>query len=133
MQKVNGMKVKYLEESDPLQLLNGKIYNVMCIEDDFYRIIDETDEDYLYPPRMFEIIEKGQISETIEVIKIDDRFRLDLSNSLEWNIAVVKKLLRESGNSEEDIEKYINETKSKYFNEDGTRKDGKDKKIMEGN
>lgn len=52
------MKVKYTGESDPLVLLNGKIYEVLSIEKKWYRIVDETDEDYLYPPDGFEIIEK---------------------------------------------------------------------------
>lgn len=52
------MKVKYIGESDPLMLINGKVYNVISIEKEWYRIIDETDEDYLYPPNAFEIIEK---------------------------------------------------------------------------
>lgn len=54
------MKVKYLGESDPFELLNGKVYDVIEIDEEvgWYRIIDETDEDFLYPPEAFEIIEK---------------------------------------------------------------------------
>lgn len=59
------MKVRYLGESDPVVLLNGKIYEVLSIECGDYRIIDEEgyDEDeelqgYLYPPYLFEIIEE---------------------------------------------------------------------------
>lgn len=51
------MKVKYLGDSDPLALLNGKIYDVISVEREWYRIVDETEEDYLYPPGAFEIIE----------------------------------------------------------------------------
>ena len=50
------MQVRYLRESDPLELINGKIHNVISIENGWYRIIDETEEDYLYPPQAFEII-----------------------------------------------------------------------------
>ncbi|MGN0666468.1 MAG: hypothetical protein ACI4KF_08075 [Huintestinicola sp.] len=50
------MKVKYIGKSDPLELLNGKIYNVISVEKGWYRIIDETEEDYLYPPELFEIV-----------------------------------------------------------------------------
>ena len=50
------MKVKYIEESNPVQLLHGKIYDVISIEDGLYRVIDEEEEDYLYPAEMFEII-----------------------------------------------------------------------------
>lgn len=52
------MKVKLIGESDPLALLNGKEYEVTSIESGWYRIVDETDEDYLYPPEDFEIIEE---------------------------------------------------------------------------
>lgn len=51
------MKVRYLGESDPLQLMNGKVYEVLSIEKEWYRIIDETIDDYLYPPELFEIVE----------------------------------------------------------------------------
>lgn len=51
------MKVKYIGESDPLVLLNNKVYKVISIEEQWYRIIDETGEDYLYPPESFEIVE----------------------------------------------------------------------------
>ena len=50
------LKVKYNGESDPLALLNGKIYDVISIENTWYRIVDETGEDYLYPPEAFEIM-----------------------------------------------------------------------------
>lgn len=40
-----------------MDLEDGKIYDVISIEHDWYRIIDESEEDYLYPPEFFEIIE----------------------------------------------------------------------------
>ena len=52
------MKVKYIGENDPLCLLTDKEYEVMSIEKGWYRIIDETNEDYLFPPELFKIIEK---------------------------------------------------------------------------
>ncbi len=51
------MKVRYLGETSPLELVHDKIYEVMSIERDWYRIVDETDEDYLYPPEDFEVVE----------------------------------------------------------------------------
>jgi len=50
------MKVRYLGESDPLGLTHGKIYETLAVEGDWYRINDETGEDYLYPPEAFEIV-----------------------------------------------------------------------------
>ena len=56
------MKVKYLGESDPLELINGKVYDVVGIEEmdgeKFYMVVDETGEDYPYEPEQFEIVEK---------------------------------------------------------------------------
>lgn len=59
------MKVKFLGETDPISLINGKEYEVVAVEDGWYRIIDEEgyDEDeeiqgYLYPPEIFEVVEE---------------------------------------------------------------------------
>lgn len=48
--------VKYLGKTDPFTLVNGKLYEVISIERGWLRIIDETGEDYLFPPELFEII-----------------------------------------------------------------------------
>ena len=51
------MKVKYLGETSPLELIHDKVYEVLSVEGEWYSIVDETDEDYLYPPEDFEIVE----------------------------------------------------------------------------
>lgn len=51
------MIVKYHGESSPVGLIDGRDYEVISIEKSWYRIVDETGEDYLYPPECFEIIE----------------------------------------------------------------------------
>lgn len=52
------MKVKYIGETSPFELTNGKVYDVLDIEEDeFYRIVDDTGEDYLYFIEDFEIVE----------------------------------------------------------------------------
>ena len=61
------MKVKFIGErkkSIPdsyeifFDFFPNKEYELVAIEEDgFYRIIDESGEDYLYPPQKFEIIE----------------------------------------------------------------------------
>lgn len=51
------MKVKYIGKiSNPLELVNGKIYECLGKEQDRYRVVDETGEDYLYPIEEFEIV-----------------------------------------------------------------------------
>ena len=42
---------------NPEILQDNKIYDVISIEKDWYRIIDDSGEDYLYPPELFEIVE----------------------------------------------------------------------------
>ena len=52
------LKVKYIGEiSHPLELINGKVYERLGEEGPFYRVIDETDEDYLYPKEEFIVVE----------------------------------------------------------------------------
>ena len=50
------MKVKYIEETMSISLTKDKIYDVLAIEKGWYRIIDDTEEDYLYPPELFDIV-----------------------------------------------------------------------------
>lgn len=51
------MKVRFIEQEFPVSLLNGKVYDVQGIQCGWYQIIDETNEDYLYPPQAFEVVE----------------------------------------------------------------------------
>lgn len=58
------MKVKYVGETDPVCLINGKVYECLGEEYGEFRIIDEEGYDkeqeiqgYLYPKRFFEIVE----------------------------------------------------------------------------
>lgn len=51
------MKVKYISKSD-ISLTNGKVYEVLAIERGLYRIVDDTEEDYLFYPEEFEIVEE---------------------------------------------------------------------------
>lgn len=50
------MKVKFIGKTSPLMLTNGKVYDVIRIEKEWYRIIDDSGEDYLYPPNIFSIV-----------------------------------------------------------------------------
>lgn len=52
------MKVKFIGDETPMTLRKNKIYEVVAIENSFYRIVDETDEDYLYHKSAFEIVEE---------------------------------------------------------------------------
>ena len=50
------MKIKYLKESC-VSLTKGNVYDVISIEEGCYRIVDDTDDDYLFMPEDFEIVE----------------------------------------------------------------------------
>ena len=47
------MRAKYLGKTEFLVLTNGKVYEVLSVERDWYRIVDDSGEDYLYPPELF--------------------------------------------------------------------------------
>ena len=51
-------QVKFLGKTEFLVLTHGKIYDVISVERGYYRIVDDSGEDYLYPPSYFEIIEE---------------------------------------------------------------------------
>ena len=51
------MKVKYNGETD-VSLTNGKEYEVLSVEEGWFRIVDDTDDDYLFSPDEFEVIEE---------------------------------------------------------------------------
>ena len=43
---------------DMVGIKNGKVYDVISIEKGWYRIMTELDDDYLFPPELFEIVEE---------------------------------------------------------------------------
>ena len=49
------MKVKYIGNTVPLGMTKGKVYDVLSVEKGWYRIVDDSGEDYLYPPELFEV------------------------------------------------------------------------------
>lgn len=52
------MKIKYIGSVDYVAIDRNKIYEVISIEKGWYRIMTELDEDYLFPPEAFEIVEE---------------------------------------------------------------------------
>ncbi len=61
------MKVKYVSDFDTLALKKGKIYDVISVERGWYRIKGELEDDYLFPPNAFDIIEDN--SQALDVNK----------------------------------------------------------------
>lgn len=52
------MKVKWTGKTEFLVLTNGNVYDVISVEKGWYRVVDDSGEDYLYPPDQFVIIEE---------------------------------------------------------------------------
>lgn len=61
------MKVKYIGKKDTLAFKREKTYKVIGIEDDFIRVMTELDEDYLFEPECFKIVEGGPLD--VKVVK----------------------------------------------------------------
>ena len=56
------MKVKYIGKvSDPLYFIEGKTYEKTGESMGMWRVIDETGEDYLYSPKIFEVVEEDAV------------------------------------------------------------------------
>lgn len=47
------MRKKYIGITDEFSIINGKVYEILGLSRGWYRIVDESGEDYLYPPQFF--------------------------------------------------------------------------------
>lgn len=52
----NGHFLPVTDAGSTIWLDIGKVYEVITIEHGWYRLIDESGEDYLYPPELFEVL-----------------------------------------------------------------------------
>ena len=50
------VKVKYIGEDNPLSLRTGKVYEARTLQKGWYGVVDETQEEYAYPPELFELV-----------------------------------------------------------------------------
>lgn len=72
------MQKKYIGKDDPLALRKNKVYDVISIEHGWYRIVDETNEDYLYPPQFFvetdedDSLELDVCNYVVSLVQVDD-------------------------------------------------------------
>ena len=56
--KINDkIKIKYIGEDDPLSLRKDKIYDARVLKLNWYGVVDESGDEYAYPPELFEIVE----------------------------------------------------------------------------
>ena len=62
LMKINSyIKVKYIGADDPIALRHGKVYEARVLKLNWYGIVDETNEEYAYPPELFEIVENQSL------------------------------------------------------------------------
>ena len=55
--KMNDVvKVKYIGEDNPISLRTGKVYDARVLKKGWFGVVDESGEEYAYPPQVFEII-----------------------------------------------------------------------------
>ena len=59
------MMVVYKGETSFLELTHDKLYEVLSVEKGWYRVVDDSGEDYLYPPEEFQVVE-GERPEELE-------------------------------------------------------------------
>lgn len=55
-QEENGHLLPVTDADITIWLDIGKIYEVIAVERKWYRLVDESGEDYLYPPDLFEVL-----------------------------------------------------------------------------
>ena len=56
MKKNSVVRVKYIGEDNPLSLRYGKIYKARVLQKGWFGVVDETNEEYAYPPELFEVV-----------------------------------------------------------------------------
>lgn len=56
MKTNDTITVKYVGEDNPISLRTGKVYVARILKKGWYGVIDESGEEYAYPPDVFEIV-----------------------------------------------------------------------------
>ena len=120
------MKVKYIGESFGVEgLTNGKIYEVISIEDDMLRIIDDSGEYYLYSIVKPCSLEDSNKCGRWEIIEDNENKDLEKSNYIqkmikEYNYtteqaeSMYKQLQKVSENSNLSVKEAVKLVKGEY-------------------
>jgi tRNA A22 N-methylase len=58
LREVGGRLRQETLEGGMISLTKGKVYEVIRVERGWYRIVDDTDDDYLYPPHLFQVVQE---------------------------------------------------------------------------
>ena len=57
------MKAKYIGKSNEFYCINGKVYDVIGESNGYWKVVDESGEDYLYDPSVFEVVKEDEDKE----------------------------------------------------------------------
>lgn len=76
------MKVRYKGKTESLVLTHNKIYSVLGVEKGWYRLVDDSGEDYLYPPESFD-----RIIEQYDIVLLKDGRACTIVEVLEEGVA----------------------------------------------
>jgi hypothetical protein len=55
---IGKKKMDFLAKDNHIALIENKVYDILSEEKGFFRVVDESGEDYLYPKSFFEIVQK---------------------------------------------------------------------------
>jgi hypothetical protein len=59
---ISIVRVQYIGEDNPLSLRHGKVYEARVLQKNWFGVVDETKEEYAYPPELFILVEENHIS-----------------------------------------------------------------------
>ncbi len=81
MNRLNDYQlVKYIGTDDPLALRRGKIYAGRRLKKGWYGIVDETNEEYAYPPELFDVVERDNVRCVVDALQLGEKTLLTLDN-----------------------------------------------------
>ena len=99
LMKINSyIKVKYIGNDNPLALRHGKVYEARVLKLNWYGIVDETNEEYAYPPELFEIVENQVKASLAEIEKDSIKNKVVIAYEPIWAIGTGKTATAEQAN-----------------------------------
>ena len=92
------MKVKYIGKTN-VSLTNNKVQEVQAIESGMYRIVDDTDDDYLFESSKFEIVEEQKVLCISPIMKKVGKYIKEAHHDKNMVFFNARKKVNENGNN----------------------------------
>ena len=92
------MKVKYIGKTN-VSLTNNKVQEVQAIESGMYRIVDDTDDDYLFESSKFEIVEEQKVLCISPIMKKVGKYIKEADHDKNMVFFNARKKVNENGNN----------------------------------